>query len=227
MKKIIICIGLIVAVALISFSVYGLNIASNPNPSNVLEPTNEGHIYQETTQDTAIQAASWQDAYADILIYYAQLPISTTSEALEEWRFMLHDIDQNGIPELFLVIYNNGIVDHRAVYGFKDGSAIRLKTSISGEINGGMILPPNGAPGIIRFDIVGHIYRYIKYELSGVILTSVANGDFVALADSFRLNAFPVTEDEFDYVFGGRDEKDWLTLHEINEDNIRNIITNK
>ena len=48
------------------------------------------------------------------------------------------------------MIYENGNVDYRAVYSFADGDIIRLKSPISGEINGGMFLPPDGASGIIR-----------------------------------------------------------------------------
>jgi len=178
----------------------------------------------ENTQDIATEAINWQDAYSYKLRYYARLSIATgTNEA--EWRFILHDINQYGIPELILVMaYDNGYVDYRSVYGIVDGSVTRLKTALPVGMDRGMLIPPNGSSGIIRVQYGGYIARYTKLNLSGATLAPVVNGDAVRAIDSFRVNAYPVTEEEFEYIFGKHDERNWLALHEITEDNIRDII---
>jgi len=196
------------------------------NSSAEIEQEHEVYAYQgaEATQDI-VQAICWQEAYSERLRYYAQLPISTIDTMEAEWHFMLHDINQDGIPELFLVVvYDNGNVDHRAVYGIVEGNVALLKTAISGEIYGGFFISPGGAPGITRIQSTGVVARYDKFELSIASFSRVATGEVMIIADSFRINAHPVTEEEFEYIFGRLDEKEWLALHEITEANISNII---
>jgi len=187
--------------------------------------TYEAVTNQDYTQDSSTEAISWQEAFAYKLYYYAQQPIDEAYPSAAEWRFMLHDIGQDGIPELFLILaFDNGYVDHRAVYSFVDGGIVRLKTGITGETNGGMLIPPGGGSGIIRMQSAGHVIRYDMLVLSGFTLANIMSADVVEMVDSLRINAQPVTKDEFEYVFGCRDEKVWLPSYEITEGNIRNII---
>jgi len=177
----------------------------------------------EPMQDAPSQSISWQDAYAERLRYYALQPTNPTAA---EWRFMLHDINQDGTPQLFLVMYYTGLREHYAVYSFANGETLRLKTALGlgHEFNSGIILPPGGATGIIRVMANGVIYRYDMMALSGTTLSHVANGTFSKMADVFALNAFHVTQEEFEDIFGKRDEKVWLALHEITEANIQDIV---
>ncbi|MCL2362021.1 MAG: hypothetical protein FWC73_09445 [Defluviitaleaceae bacterium] len=224
MKKYLFILCLM-AVTLIGLSAcYDIQGASSLTEERVFvyeADTNQGY-----TQDISAEAISWQEAFSYKLYYYAQLPVDEAYPRAAEWRFMLHDIDQDGIPELFLILTfdNSRYIDHRAVYSFADGGIVRLKTGISGETYGGMLIPPGGGSGIIQMQSAGHVIRYDMLVLSGFTLSNVMNADVVEMADSLRINAQPVTEDEFEYVFGCRDEKVWLPSHEITKSNIRNII---
>jgi len=180
--------------------------------------------YTNQEANETAQATSWQEAYTEKLRYYAQLSQNDTHTNEAEWRFMLHDINQDGVPELFMVVYRDGFVDHRGIYSFTDGGVVRLKASISGEIYGGMIIPPGGAAGIIRVEAVGVVVRYEIFELLGTALSRTTNGEVVALADIFRINTATVTEKEFDYIFGCRYDKAWLDIYEITGDNIQDIV---
>jgi len=222
----------IIAVMLIAFTacyeVEGTSTSDNePEYVHGAIAHHDAGVIQDEAIQTVMQTISWQDAYSEKLLSYAQHPIETTDSENAEWRFMLHDINQDGIPELFLVIvYEDGRVDHRAVYTLVDGDVVQIKAAISSSfpLPGGMIVPPNGASGVIWVQITGHVVHYNKLELNSGMLSPVVNADVVAIADSFRINAHPVTESEFESVFGSRDEKEWLALHEITEANTRDII---
>ena len=245
MKKYIFLLCLL-AVMLISFTAYA---ATNGGILRSTDAEQEHGMYAdhetieaigitEMAQAGAVQTDSWQEAYAEKLLYYAQLPTGAvvvgTAGAADStgatWRFMLHDIDQDGVPELFIVVYYDGLVDHRGVYSFSvEYGLIRLKANISGEVYGGMIIPPGGAAGIIRFDTLGHIQRYVKSEISGGMLANVALGTFICIAEygnQFRIDHRNATEGEFEGLFGlrGWDYKDWLTMHDITDANIRDVI---
>jgi len=186
----------------------------------VSELAHEIYTYEEETT----QAISWQEAYSDKLLYYARLPITTTDATEAEWRFLVYDIDQDGVPELFLMVYYDGYISHRGVYGVVDGDVQRLKSALTGDFDIGLLMPPGSAAGIIRVQFAGHIARYDKLLLSENALVPVVSADFLTMADSFRINTHTVTEEEFVYVFGCRDNKEWLVLHEITEANIQDII---
>ena len=201
-------------------------IANETEPAHAAFTYQEQVLIQDQAQDPAEQTVSWQEAYAYKLFSYVQQPIHEPDTPDAQWRFMVHDINQNGIPELFVVLYYNGRVDHRYVYTFVDDSIDRLKTNISNSrfTSGGIILPPNGEPGIVRVISAGHVVGYDKYTLHGTTLSRTTNGDVTQSVDSFRINTHPTTETEFEYVFGPRDQKVWLTLHEITGPNVADII---
>ena len=168
---------------------------------------------------------TWQEAYAEILNNHAQQPATTADITAAEWRFMLHDINQYGTPQLFLVRYYDGLVNFHTVYSFEYGEAILLKSAfnMTSLFKGGMYVAPGGT-GVIRYlttDIVSH---YDKLELFGASLSRAVNGDAVPSVDSFRINSFPVSQEEFEDIFGRRDEWVWLAMHEITEGNIRDVV---
>jgi len=191
--------------------------------ANEAEPVYAALAYDVTAQDLA-QTVSWQEAYANKLHYYAQMPTSESESTDAEWRFMLHDINQNGIPELFIVMYYDGLVNHHSVYSFVYGNAERLKSDINSEVANGIMLPQNGAPGIIRVISAGISIRYDKFMLYRTTLFRAGSGDVVESVDIFRINAHPVTEEDFVHLFGRRDEKILLALHEITEASILDAI---
>ena len=176
-----------------------------------------------TTSNETESAYSWQEIYTAKLRYYAQLPAGEPGD-VAEWRFILHDINQNGIPELFLIVYYDGLVNIHSVYSIAYGNAVRLKTNMTNGFAAGIVLPPNDAPGIISVSSAGIVDIYDKFTLNGTVLSHTGSGDIVAVADSFRINARSVTEEEFEYTFGRLDEKLWLNLHEITDANMYDII---
>ena len=56
------------------------------------------------------------------------------------------------------------------------------------------------------------------------MLSSVLVGDTFETNNVFRINFQSVTEEEFEYVFGRRNERVLLAVHEITESNIRDIV---
>jgi len=96
------------------------------------------------------QPGTWQYAYAGILLQHAEA--TTDLEPDELWRFVLFDINQDGVPELiiwealgtFLFLYN--------AYTFSGGQAIPLETShpLNGRVwNLSATAPPDSMPGMI------------------------------------------------------------------------------
>jgi len=139
---------------------------------------------------------------------------------------MLHDINQSGVPQLFLVRYHEGQVSHHTAYGVLHGNATQLKTAPGHDqlYYGGMYIAPGGT-GIIRYASRGVVSHYEKLSLSeGGTLSRTINGDTSPLADSFRTRAIPVTQEEFEETFGRPDERVWLVLHEITEAGIRDVV---
>ena len=216
MKKYILLSGLlaIILTALTACqNIYGSTVRS-------LEPE------QEVAYIEAMPTISWQEAYAEILYSYTNQPATTANIQAAEWRFMLHDINQNGVPQLFLVRYHNGQVSHHTAYSILDGNATLLKTAPGHEhlYYGGMYVAPGGT-GVIRYASIGLVSRYEKLSLSeGGTLSPTINGDTSSLADSFRTRAMPVTQEEFEETFGRPDERVWLILHEINEVSVRDVV---
>jgi len=224
MRKYILLSGLL-ALVLIALTacqdVYGL---AARHTTTELETMVESYA-QATAYDDAVHTISWQEAYAEKLNYYTQQPASIADIEAAEWRFILHDINQYGTPQLFLVRYYDGLVSFHTVYSFEDDNAIRLKSAlcVNSLLEGGMYIAPGGT-GVIRYLTSGLVSRYERLEFSGALLSRTVSGDTAPSVDSFRVNNFPVTEEEFEYTFGCHDERVWLVLHEITEVNIQDII---
>jgi len=216
-----ICILIFVIIALIVFiSCYEIDGATFHEQGSPIIARSE---QAEPIDDTQAQTISWQDAYAEKLLFYTSQPTNTMST---DWQFLLHDINQYGIPQLFILRYYAGIRDHYAVYTFLDGEVLRIKSALGlgYDSNSGIILPPGGTTGIIRVIANGVLYRYDMIALNGTVLTQTASGTFSKMVDAYAINTFHVTQEEFEDIFGVRDERVWITLHEINEANIQEII---
>jgi len=210
----------LLAIMAITFTAYATT------NGGILRPTEPELAHDISAHQEAVtQAACWQDAYMEKLHIYTRLPVGVTGSIGAEWRFILHDIDQDGVPELFIVVYYDGFVDNHTVYSFEDGNAVLLKSALSmGSLfRGGIYIAPGGT-GVIRYINTGAVSHYLRLELFGVSLSRSVYGDAVPLVDSFRVNALSVTEDEFEYIFGCPDKRTWLVLHEITEANIKDII---
>jgi len=219
-------LGIVLAAFTACYDVGGTTGLSETTETNAfIDSAFDDYEYHANANNEAVHTTSWQEAYAEKLSYYAQQPAATANIEATEWRFILHDINQHEIPQLFLVRYYDGLVSFHTAYSFEDGNAIRLKSSlcVGSLLSGGMYIAPGGT-GVIRYFSTGIVNHYDKFELFGTTLSRTVNGDTVPTVDSFRINAFPVTEEEFEYMFGCYDEKVLLVLHEITEANIRNII---
>ena len=122
------------------------------------------NIYDEDAAEEPkmTQAATWQKAYAALLRAYYE-------EYDGEYRlfFLLHDIDMDGIPELFISEQGCWVEHIDVVYTFRDGRAISLEfgedvTFMAHLFSaGGPYLTANigNAPGIVtRIGGVGSVF---------------------------------------------------------------------
>jgi len=199
----------------------GLSEISTTN--TFIDPGYNDYRYQAPNEGDA--TTSWQEAYANKLNHYSHEPATTEHIPEATWRFMLHDVNQSGIPQLFLVRYHNGQINHHATYTLYDGEAIQLKAAPGVDVlhYGGMYIAPGGT-GIIRYVNTGWNSLYEKLRLSTASLSRATSGDTSAIVESFRINAFPVTQEEFEYTFGCPEERVWLVLNEITPANIQDIV---
>ena len=227
MRRHILCLSLAIILVIAFSGCYGVSGAALGYYGDSVSTNVSRETVASGTDATANETESvytWQEAYTAKLHYYAQLPAGEPDAVGAEWRFILLDIDQNGIPELFIVVCHDGLVNISSVYSFVSGTAELLKTNINTGFAGRIMLPPNDAPGIIRVAPVGVVVMYDKFTLNGTVLSRTGSGDVVEISDSFRIDSHPVTEEEFEYVFGRLDEKVWLTLYEITDANMHDII---
>jgi len=225
MRKYILFTGLLAIMLIALTACYDIYGFSARNTESEIEPMQDVYAYQASAYDEAVHNTSWQEAYAEILNNYAQQPATTADIEAAEWRFALHDINQYGTPQLFLVRYYDGLVDFHTVYNFENGNAVLLKSALSRTslFMGGMYVAPGGM-GVVRYSTSGIVSHYDRYGLYGGTLSRGVNGDTSPTVDSFRVNAFPVTQEEFIDTFGCPYERVWLVMYEITEANIRDII---
>ena len=64
---------------------------------------------------------SWQNVYAEILRDY----IAENEDSDYNFHFLLHDIDESGVPEL--IVFRNDEDVYTAVYTFRNGEAVSLE----------------------------------------------------------------------------------------------------
>jgi len=207
------------------------------------EPTQASGEEAETI--AAILKDSWQEAYGEILRLYA------TGQNLREgetgWEFALHDINQDGTPELFLGARQiSGHIDYRYVYTFLGGKEMNGAVRLDFEgflTDGAIFFPTDNSPWVLAFLAAGSGGHYMKLEMIGHGLVPTVEGmaflndegqEMMFTQDDFdwqnyewydlSINDETVTTEDFTGVFGTWYERELLELFPINEDNIRSII---
>ena len=196
---------------------------------------------------------TWQEAFAALLM-----------ENYGEYRkrFMLYDINMDGLPEMFV---SDDIDDTITVYAFRGGVVIAIEpwdeTSLLHLFRGAArtwLMPaPEGVPGLVfgfrgaSSGWFGTSVFYSRVLIEGDALVIADEGkiyiDVTTLHELFAdsgwsaeadaiiqehthiiLNGETVTEEDFRSVFGQdllqHDQHFGPRLHEVNEDNIRDII---
>jgi len=216
--------------------------AAQPMVEPVQETYNNTNSMQESGAEAKpveiipIHTDSWQEAYADVLRLYAEG--TNLNEWEVGWRFILHDINQDGIPELFLEAESmTGHTEHRYVYTFVDGTLISLEHE-SFVTDGGVFAPIDDSPWVVFFYPAGSGGWYRKRGIEGNALSEIASG-FVTLSEAgheiffvygevsgykwynLTINDEPATAIEFESIFGVWGQRRWLRSVPITEDNIR------
>jgi hypothetical protein len=202
---------------------------------------------------------TWQEAYAALLWDYASQCHYAVNYPWLDYRsygynFALHDINNNGIPELFLIIrHSSGHVSHPAVYAFFDDKLTPLDfRSIAAE--GTFFAPLDDRAFIVEMNAVGHLGLYRRLELDGLTLIETASG-YTEPSDAAREiqlrmvyeeieihdrnsyvwfnfyittdgwdNRQLVTAQEFESIFPRRDERKRLAIFPITNENIEQFI---
>jgi len=230
------------------------NSYTAPLPVNALEDT---YILQdaacyESQQDFKLDDIlsqvyiSWQDAYVALLRRYLAFPVGMASEYEAGWYFALHDIDNSGIPELFISMsYYTGHMSYRYIYTFANGKIAPMAFE-NVMTDGGVLAPLDNSPWIIMFIAFGSGGHYSKLVIEETRIVTYVEGLFFATEESFErdwemgadsdvdnsydwhvlsVNGVPVTVDEFESVFGRRNEKLRILFLEITEINMNDLIS--
>jgi len=168
-----------------------------------------------------LSAETWQEAYKSLLYKYTDLQLL---EMEAEWHFILHDIDRDGVPELFLLMhYETGHFRTSAVYTFTENKVVSLEYS-GIMTDGGIFAPSIDNPWIVMFYAAGGGGWFRQMQIDKNKLIPVAQGDDLGDGLGYSLNGIKVTKGEFERVFGRAIERRRLEGNSITEDAIQNII---
>jgi len=215
------------------------DIITPPEP----EPKPIAEAGEETGEEPAHSPAytptlAWQFAYAQLLRDYKEYAAErSSSEPIS--RFILLDVDNNGIPEL-LILANHGIVSQVvAAYTFADNMA----TPVTARYELWFSLystPAGGQSGIIidASDSGFSLFIHLSMQDNELVQKLSIMQDWTRLQSGYEgqgeffLNGVATTEYEYNYlwysVFGGsRSSRDGFTWHwpmEITASNINEII---
>ena len=152
MKKLLLLIGVLFLTFSIS-SCGNIDTSINGGVPQADDMTLENKIDVNVSESTEDEVeVTWQETYAALLRYYYE---QYDGEYI--LHFLLHDIDMDGIPELFISEQGDWVYHIDVVYTFRDGKAVFLEF---GEGVGfmphlfsasGPYLTPNhgNAPGVI------------------------------------------------------------------------------
>lgn len=126
-----------------------------------------------------ITTHAWRTAYAELLQHYMERPI-TNEDNPYVWHFTLHDINRNGIPELFTYVqYASGHVNVRAIYTFIHGEVLALDSAyVSGVSDGWLFSPADNSPYLIVFNAAGSGGRLERVFIEGERISTYASGFF-------------------------------------------------
>ena len=209
----------------------------------------EANTQERIFGQPAPQGTLWQMAYMALLRDYMRSPVD---EWHLGWRFILHDIDLDGIPEL-IILNNAGIFSYSfAAYTFRDGEVLPLEIDRRIWLNF-YAAPLDGRPGIVTFSNSDGLASYMDYRnafvvgwdliiidenrlvkeiaASQVYLYTVPENSWELYGIHWYINLEKVTEAEFfeisDAVLGDWDEvmgRFGNFPADITEDNIREAI---
>ena len=208
---------------------------------NTIQAPNIGY-YPSLSLFMNTEVLSWQEAYTKLLQRYYH---TKTMEANFEtywynWCFFLQDINLDGVPELFVEKVNLSGHTNNYIYTFSENGVVSLAIDYSGHF---FVLPSN-YPVVVLSYAIGSGGQHIKLELIENQLKSAAMGLFFLSEEGWiqeekdrenfdwqnykwydlSINGNAVTVEEFEHIFGGWHEREWLKAFEINETNIYEII---
>ena len=164
--------------------VFDGDLHRRPSSVSLQAPRTNPADHMDMLLTTQERYSTWQEAYAVLLREYA--------EWSEYLYFLLHDFDNDGIPELIVMgheYYDGGeLVD--AVFTFKNGEVLSLEydgdVAIAGFALGArtrMLAAPGDAPGLIVYRIgpsagvFGTSVNYYRIVIDGQRLVIDAHGE--------------------------------------------------
>ena len=198
--------------------------------------------------------ATWQEAYAALLRDYAsQCPYAEYYWADWGWHFAVHNMDEGDIPKLFIImLHSSGHASYSTIYTFVNGKLVTLEFQ-GITTDGGVFAPLNNDTFIVHAHPIGFGNFYRRLELDGLALVETAlgrtelneaglermfgNGEeedhnwhhsyewfnlytIVNIAGDRHL----VTVQEFESIFLRRDERKWLEILSITNENVEQSI---
>jgi len=234
-----------------------VKVDSNYENAQYIDEIDGPEIYELPINDESsamnLYYDTWQEAYAELLRSYAELPLRPDSIEIG-WHFALHDINRDGTPELFLLmLYGNGHNSYRSIYTFNDRILLSLEFE-NFAIDGSLFSLSNGGPYIIARTDVGFGASYMRMLISSnkIIVNyygycrpnqnamenywdifdiqeyNPALMYFYLTSDSnsnFIIDENLVDLQTFQYIFGNRDDRFNIVLYELSEYNIARIIS--
>ena len=207
----------------------GIFLAGSADALEVISavPSLQGQV--ESNTPTPIHA--WQDAYAELLRYYAGRALGNYYDERIGGFFILYDIDLDGIPEL-IVANSFHFTSYLAAYTFSYGGVSSLYIESFADYSPRLSVPPNNKPGIITRFWEGPFSAETLMILDGNRLISeiVISHQHMFVEGFHRWYVDGVEVDEAVYnsvlesVFGSWYETERIYIHEITEANIQDII---
>jgi len=220
------------------------NVSLSPQTSedNDSEPDSEyvGSYQSNNNKLSDLEGiADWQRVYSELLRQYATQQLGCEDDDRLGGFFILHDIDNNGIPDL-IVANSFHFTNYLAAYSFAYGELATVDVHSFYDYSAPVFVPLDGAPGLVQF--------FGESWISGAVYLSLDGGRLVAknhvkhLAgwgtddgkDTWYVNGTTATQDEFYSAFAEIfglswnssrwNELDEVLSHAITDDNIYEII---
>ena len=202
------------------FILFAVMVLTACGAQTAIHTDTESHIFAETAEEDTpktaeIKAAlSWQEAYAALLrANYAEERISDCGNFGGFDRFFLHDMDLDGIPEMFVI---NSIDEIVTVYTFRNdeiaslshGEEIFLVEFLHGAARTYIGAPPPGVPGFVSMSMgpsagmfgTSALYWRVVIDEDSLVISDVGEWriDYAALHDLFDDFGFDTDEDVLD-----------------------------